>query len=117
MVWRRKGATTPEISRTTFPLGFGGEVCILFKNNSQGQLRKKKPTHSPLLEGLHKCSYKRHSPWRNTDTQYPKKGESSSWKEYHIHRLPLGKILHAHTKDERIATLPITLGSPCWLHC
>ena len=78
--------------------------------------QEKKLTHSPLLEGLHKSSNRLHSPWRSTNTQQPEKGESPSWKEYHIHRRPLGKTLHAHTKGERIAAQPIILGSPCWLH-
>ena len=111
----RRG-NTPEILRTTFPLGFRREVCILFKNNSQRRLRNKKPMHSPLLKGLHKSSYRCHSLGRSTDTQQLEKGKSPSWKEYHIHRLSLGKALHAHTKGERIVAQPIILGSPCWLH-
>ena len=72
--------------------------------------------HSPLLKGLHNFSYRCHSLERNTDTQQLEKGKSPSWKEYHIHRLPLGKALHTHTKGERIVAQPIILGSPCWLH-
>ena len=97
--WRRMGGSNNKNLEDNLSIGLWGEVYILFKNNSQGQLGKIKPTHSPLWEGLHKSSYRRHSPWRSTDTQQPEKEDNRSWDflRESITHYKKGLLLHANS--------------------